>query len=163
METTPLKRSAQLAQLSREHHFGLLCAWKIKQGLWHNIALERIADYVDYFWNAVLADHFRTEESRLYKHAQHDLIERGLREHAGIKAQVALIRGKDKSYREAYFNLADLLTKHIRFEERELFPYLESVLSPEQLSGIANDPLLLHKRPVTDSYPDEFWITKRQQ
>ena len=32
-EIKPLKRSKELAPLSREHHDGLLFAWKIKQGL----------------------------------------------------------------------------------------------------------------------------------
>ena len=44
--TKPLKRNPNLVPLSREHHFGLLFAWKLKQGLAKNTSLETMRDYV---------------------------------------------------------------------------------------------------------------------
>ena len=43
--TTPIKRSQALIQFSREHHFGLLLVWKMRQGLKENIEPIRISDY----------------------------------------------------------------------------------------------------------------------
>ena len=36
----PIKRSKELVPLSKEHHEGLLFAWKIKQGLQNGIGIE---------------------------------------------------------------------------------------------------------------------------
>ncbi len=44
-----MKRSEYIVPLSKDHHFGLLCSWKIQKGLDKNIALNRITAYVDFF------------------------------------------------------------------------------------------------------------------
>lgn len=57
--------------------------------------------------------------------------------------------------------LADLVDRHIRYEERELFPYLERVLNAEQLLLIGNQLKQLHPETPSDTYKDEFWISKQ--
>ena len=53
---------------------------------------------------------------------------------------------------------ADLLEKHIRFEERVLFPYLETILPEEQLQSIGEQLEELHSNIATDDFADEFWV-----
>ena len=44
-EAKPIKRSKQLSPLSREHHDGLLFAWKIRQGFENGTPLEEMRKY----------------------------------------------------------------------------------------------------------------------
>jgi hypothetical protein len=66
-ETRPIKRSKELAPLSREHHDGLLFAWKIKQGLANDTPIETIVSYTRWFWSNHIRPHFRDEEKVLVK------------------------------------------------------------------------------------------------
>ncbi len=68
--------------------------------------------------------------------------------------------------REDFVRLSDHIEQHIRFEERELFQYLEDSLSPNELSGIHDllekHPVGTHcKNPVADVWKDEFWVTQK--
>ena len=58
---------------------------------------------------------------------------------------------------QGYLEFADLLTKHIRFEERELFPHIEAALPDAALKQIGEFLSNRHAVPVVDDYPDEFW------
>ena len=53
-------------------------------------------------------------------------------------------------------DFADALYKHIRFEERSVFPYLEEHLSDEQMDTIGLE-LSQHHHKEDDDYEDEFW------
>ncbi len=58
--STPIKRHETIVQFSREHHYGLLLVWKIKQGIQKNIDPERISSYVLYFFeNDILFSHIQ--------------------------------------------------------------------------------------------------------
>ena len=51
--------------------------------------------------------------------------------------------------------LADIMETHIRFEERELFPSLETQLSPSQLAEVKEK---LDKHSVScEIWTEEFW------
>ena len=56
--------------------------------------------------------------------------------------------------------LCDLLNHHIRFEERELFVYMENLLSTEKLNEVFKE---LEKHPLkTEEWKEEeFWIKKK--
>lgn len=43
-----LKRNENLKVLSREHHYGLLFSWKIREGLQKSIPTERMRPFVEY-------------------------------------------------------------------------------------------------------------------
>ncbi|NJO25088.1 MAG: hypothetical protein HC867_03800 [Bacteroidia bacterium] len=64
-KTEPIKRSPQLAPLSREHHDGLLFVWKIRQGLQNNTDVLTIADFILWYDEQHLKTHFETEEKLL--------------------------------------------------------------------------------------------------
>lgn len=152
----PLKRSEHLIRLSREHHSGLLFCWKIRQGLKKNADTERIRKYVEFFWQHDLADHFREEEDILFASKKDDdKVKKALQEHVEIKALIDSITKSKAPEAGMLTALADAVDHHIRYEERELFPYLEATFTPEQLLRIGEQ---LNAAPSSaDNYTDEFW------
>ena len=62
----PIKRNEALVQLSRDHHYGLLLCWKIREGIKRRIEPQRIKNYVDWFWLHHLEQHFEIEEKYLF-------------------------------------------------------------------------------------------------
>src|SRR5688572_14989203 len=63
----PIKRSEQLAPLSREHHDGLLFAWKLRQGLAKAIPVETLSSYCIWYWKNHIKQHFHHEEDIILK------------------------------------------------------------------------------------------------
>jgi hemerythrin-like domain-containing protein len=157
-EIKPLKRSKELAPLSREHHDGLLFAWKIKQGLANGTSIETLCNYTRWFWSNHLKAHFNNEETLLVKFlpADNPLVIQMFKEHARIRD---LINSLDKEPGSSSLQLlAGLVNNHIRFEERELFAYAEKNLTQEQLAEIYKD--LPHDSHCETEWKDEFWIKK---
>src|SRR5215510_2478864 len=87
METKPIKRSKELAPLSREHHDGLLFAWKIKQGLDNGTSLDMLRDYTRWFWINHIKPHFKDEEKVLVKFlpADNPMVQQMVKEHEQIR------------------------------------------------------------------------------
>lgn len=159
-QSTPIKRSKELTQLSREHHDGLLLAWKIKTGLSNNIELKRIADYVDFFYHANLENHFELEEQFLFSllPAKNELRIKAELQHNELRAIVNRIKIRVNA--SCLMELVELLQGHIRFEERELFNYIEQT-TPENLLREAAISIESHSINKKLNWSDEFW-TKRQ-
>ena len=65
----------------------------------------------------------------------------------------------EEADKQSLLILCDLVTKHIRFEERELFAYLEELLTKEQLDNVFVE---IEKHPVTSEteWTEEFWVRK---
>ncbi|HEX6845465.1 MAG TPA: hypothetical protein VF144_00740, partial [Chitinophagaceae bacterium] len=86
-EIKPLKRSKELAPLSREHHDGLLFVWKIRQGLANGTPVETLGDYTKWFWTNHIKPHFKDEEKVLVKFLPVDnaLVKQMFKEHAEIR------------------------------------------------------------------------------
>lgn len=156
-ETKPIKRSDALVKFSREHHYGLLSVWKIRQGIRKNIEAERIADYVLFFFEHDLQTHFREEETLLFAKIErgNSMLERALQEHQEMYGLIENIRA-DKEDFHLLTEFADALEKHIRFEERVFFNYLQNDLSAEDLLQLAEK----HRGKVCDvseNWNDKFW------
>ncbi len=161
MTTKPIKRSESIVKLSREHHFSLLFGWKIRQGLKNNTAPERIVPYALYFLKNHLLPHFKEEEEILFVPASDSLVMRAKKEHTAIQHLVEeLPITKGIQLTEQLRRLADDLDKHIRFEERELFPHLEKILMADQLELIGQQLKEASGPEEKDSYTDEFWNLK---
>ena len=159
--TKPIKRNQSLVQLSREHHFSLLFGWKIRQGIKNNTPSARMIPYAEYFWKHHLLPHFREEEEILFIPASDPLIIKAKEEHAQIRQLVeSLLTIQDILAGEKLRQLADQLDKHIRFEERELFPHLEKVLQPDQLERIGKLLKEAAAPEEEDRYEDAFWNLK---
>jgi hemerythrin-like domain-containing protein len=157
----PIKRSQQLAPLSREHHDGLLFAWKLQQGLNNATSVEVLKDYCLWYYKEHLRQHFHEEEEILLKYISADdkLAIQLKAEHDNIRELILSIGHKPDTITIGM--LADFINRHIRFEERVLFGYVEKTLSPAQLDEIfkqlENDPA------CSSEWKDEFWVKKAKR
>ena len=154
----PLKRSKELAPLSREHHDGLLFAWKIKQGLANGTSIETLCNYTRWFWLNHIKSHFKEEEKVLVKFLPGDnlLVLQMFKEHAQIRDLIISLDKEPDS--GSLQSLADLVNNHIRFEERELFAYAEKTLTQEQLNEVYKE--LPHDSRCETEWKDEFWVKR---
>jgi hemerythrin-like domain-containing protein len=157
-EIKPIKRSKQLTPLSKDHHDGLLFAWKIKQGLKNGTDIKLIAEYVQWFWKNHLEEHFKEEEQILAPHlpADNELLKRMIDEHQEIESMVHINESiPDETLLR---NLAQAIDDHIRFEERQLFSYAEKIIPEKELNLIYEQ---LSKEPVQcEKWEREFWVKK---
>lgn len=154
----PLKRHPALVPLSKDHHFGLLLCWKIRTGIAKEIAPERISAYVQYFFDHHLLQHFREEENYVFSllDAQDEKRKKAEKQHRTLK----LLRERVESEPDQLHSLLTLIEKeletHIRFEERELFPYMQEKLSDDQLAVLEQQLDEIHA-PVAEQWDDAFW------
>lgn len=155
MKTKPIKRNKNLVVLSKDHHFGLLACWKVRQGINKEIEPDKIRKYILYFWDNHLDQHFQDEERLLFD--KNEKTTEALQQHQAIRDHIQLIRNAPIINPPQLNDWADLLDKHIRFEERELFPYLEQILPEERLKEIGQALLESHQEPMKDAWDDTFW------
>ncbi|MCY7311459.1 MAG: hemerythrin domain-containing protein [Chitinophagaceae bacterium] len=158
-EIKPIKRSVQLQPLSREHHDGLLFVWKIRQGINNHTSIEKLSDYTGWFWKNHIRPHFFQEEKvlLLFMEAAHPMAVQLRNEHNYIRELIIAI-DKDADSHD-FTSLANLLEKHIRFEERELFQFLEEHLSEKELAEIY-EKLEKYAVACEEEWKDEFWLKK---
>ena len=156
----PIKRHQALVSFSKEHHFGLLLVWKIRQGLANAVSAERISRYVLFFFNEDLKIHFREEEELLFSKlpAIDTLRIQAEEEHKEIYRLIAVITqtaNDEKLLRQ----FADTLDKHIRFEERTLFNHLQTHVAPEELEEISKR--FSNSVDLDSKWDDVFWLRKK--
>jgi hemerythrin-like domain-containing protein len=124
----PMKRDPSLVPLSHDHHHGLVRVFEIRQALRQGESLSEQQAKNAAFLQNDLAPHFQAEELHLVPLLrQFDVveplaIEQLLEDHRQL---TRLARAATASDLDAF---ADLLERHIRREEREIFPaYQERV------------------------------------
>jgi hemerythrin-like domain-containing protein len=125
-----MKRDPRLQGLSSEHHHGLVLARRAAQGRVDAAEVRRRFD-------AELRPHFAVEEEvilpALEAAGEVAFVERTRADHARLRELLAAAeRGEPGRLAE----FAETLERHIRFEERELFPAVEARLSQEQLDRV---------------------------
>ena len=142
--------------MSHDHHTGLVFAWRLKQGIAIEASELQMRAYIMYFWDNDLKRHFGEEENLLLTQlSDSDPMKiRTLQEHKSIRELVHLIDSSDER-KDRIQQLSKLVHDHIRFEERQLFPYLERALSATQLNAIGEQ---LGKSPeFCDRWEQHFW------
>ncbi|MEO6905272.1 MAG: hemerythrin domain-containing protein [Ginsengibacter sp.] len=155
MKKKPIKRNENLVKLSKDHHASLLFCWKLRQGIKYHVEIERLLNYVQYFWLHHFSTHFKEEEEFLFKPFKDELAQKAMDDHQKIKNFIDQVSFSEKKYEEdILLELAEMVDQHVRYEERILFPHLEGKLSDEQLKTIGK---LISKEPLMDSYGDDFW------
>jgi len=158
---TPQKRHQAIVSFSKDHHFGLLLVWKIRQGLNKAVNPERISNYVTFFFKEDLEKHFAEEEQLLFSKLPADdgLRKQAETDHQAIYKLVAAIE-KKKDDAVLLNQLADELEKHIRFEERELFNHLQDNITADDLEVIAKRFSNSNKE-IDEKWEDVFWEIKK--
>lgn len=148
-----MRRSRQLKPLSSEHHQALLVSLQLKRGLaGHGESagaprdLAGLVALARRFDERVFRPHTKAEEELLGKHLPAADFSRLTAEHGELKGLVeAAQRVEPAEQRVALGRFAEKLELHVRWEERELFPYAEEHLGDEALAVIGGE---LEKRLV---------------
>jgi hypothetical protein len=133
-----MKRSQALAPLSRDHHVALGVALRLRRAT--DATLEQAIKRFLEFWDRQGEDHFVIEE-RLVLPALPDedsewaaATRRVRDDHAEIRNRASALPGGASL--DAAHGLGALLSAHVRYEERELFPLLEERLSQDALAAL---------------------------
>ena len=127
-----MRRSRELAPLSRDHHRALEHALKLRRAS-RDDASAVVAGFLAFLVEDGRA-HFAQEETLLVPVVPEDhaaLATRMFNEHAEILRRAAVLGGEPEV--TAARELGELLSRHVRFEERELFPLLEQRLPERRL------------------------------
>lgn len=139
-----MKRHKSLYPLSHDHHHALVQSRNLRlassePGLasFYEVAQNFIA-----FWDTKLTLHFQQEEEILlpafsrYSSADREEIRETLTQHVEIHHAVDELKAnlsQNTATSTAGLHLAQLLEKHIRYEENFLFPAIEEIVPEDQL------------------------------
>ncbi|WP_242337639.1 MULTISPECIES: hemerythrin domain-containing protein [Anaeromyxobacter] len=148
-----MKRSRALKPLSSEHHQALLISFQLKQGLAGHAEsagapkdLPGLVALARRFEEQILRPHCRAEEELIGQHLTEGDLRRLRGEHAELQRLLDAARGARPGEQRAELSaFADLLERHVRWEERDLFPYAELHVDEAALATIGGE---LEKRLV---------------
>ena len=135
-----MKRSDALRALSHQHHQGLFAALQLKRARQETAADARTI-FLD-FYEREGSRHFRAEEELLLpafaRHTRVDdpLIVRVLTEHVDLRGRGQDLERSADPDPATLCELGERLESHIRFEEKTLFPQIESLAGPELQSAL---------------------------
>ena len=152
-----MPRHPSLISLSHDHHHGLALALRCRKqalGRIKPVGLEglreRAAEFREFFRSS-LDHHFKAEEDALFPFMRSSIPQSGqlipelLLEHEQIRSSVHRLEG-DNELAKLLFDVGDLLERHIRREERELFPLFEQQVSPTEAEKVQRDIEKILKR-----------------
>jgi len=146
---TPIKRHKGLQNLSREHHFILLFAWKIRQGINKAVEPARIKNYIDWVHQKYLIPHIEFEKKYIvplsvtHREKVEELFE----------SIAKLLENISPDY--AQFSLLEQnITEAVRFEERSLFNEIQEL---NEFHKIAESWNFIKPFKIWVDYEDQFW------
>lgn len=140
------KRSRALKPLSAEHHQALLVAFQVRKAVaGHAEAagaprdMDGLMSLARRFEEKVLSAHVSAEEELLGSHLSRDDLARLRAEHRQLLSLLKEARSGPAPQRRApLVAFADLLERHVRWEERELFPRVEEGMAEEELARVGH-------------------------
>jgi hemerythrin-like domain-containing protein len=156
-----MKRNENLETLSWEHHDGLVVAFRLQQGIKKGTQAVLLSKYILHFWEHALQRHFWQEEQTLNQHLDSDtqgklFLNQMMEEHRAFRILIKQLR-KNGTNNDNIAEFAARLNRHIRFEERMLFPFIEKVVSTDQLADIGSFLHKYHKHGGKEWKP-RFWV-----
>lgn len=156
-----MQRSEHLHPLSHQHHDGLMAVLLLKKGLHKQASAAVMRDFILQLWEPGLRKHFLAEELHLHpgqtKSPGTDLHYNRLKEeHAALRA---LILSLKEGVADAALirSFAELLEKHIRFEEREFFEAIQIEAPADQLSAVGTQLHTMEQQKSCEAFPIRFW------
>lgn len=138
-----MKRCPALQNLSREHHTALSLALRLRRAAasGDELAVEAACNQACEVFRNELLPHFREEElcllPRLEAAGAGAVVARTLIEHRALQR---LVRELELPDADVLLRFADLLTTHVRFEERDLFDQAETLVGADALAEILRRP-----------------------
>ena len=143
-------RHPSLVSLSHDHHHGLALALRCRKQALGQIrpmgaqGLRERAKEFHTFFSHNLVRHFRAEEQILFPligslvPESQSIIDRLLKDHEEIRTANKRLES-ETGLGKLIFDLGDLLERHIRTEERELFPLFERHVGVTEAEGTAEE------------------------
>ena len=134
-----LKRIPELRRLSEDHHHGLALARRARlagegDG---NLSVSHVWEEIEKKFEDELEPHFRIEEEYLIPPLialeETELIERFNEDHKLLRDRVS---NQSERSISTLIEFGEILERHIRFEERELFETAQQRLSSDELKAI---------------------------
>ncbi|WP_295623586.1 hemerythrin domain-containing protein [uncultured Nitrosomonas sp.] len=124
-----MPRTGALLSLSREHHTSLVLARAARKAAESNDAATNLAmvGHIEAHWHDVLAAHFAQEEALLRlteDMLSAEIVARIRAEHEELRMLICGPCELDSAVRLRH--VGELLAAHVRYEERVLFPQLQS-------------------------------------
>jgi len=122
-------------------------------GLRKEVAPSRIRTYLNWFYTRHLVPHFVMEEHYLFPilGSDHAEVQTALEQHG----QIHQFFTKPEFTIQDLQELEQLMTLHIRFEERVLFNTIQACADEETLRLLENH---LSDEDFTDNETDPFWL-----
>jgi iron-sulfur cluster repair protein YtfE (RIC family) len=143
-------RHPSLTPLSHDHHHGLALALRCRKQALGQIKpmgavglRERAKEFLSFYASNLVA-HFRAEEEVLFPLLGHaapessEVIDELLSDHEQIRQAAAQLEN-GTGLAKLLFDLGDLLERHIRKEERELFPLFDQHVKVAEAVAIGQE------------------------
>jgi hemerythrin-like domain-containing protein len=140
-----MKRHVALQPLSRDHHKALFVAQRLRRASDADAAAVREA-FLEY-WHEHGRLHFRVEEEVLLPaFAAHgdpadERVAQMLLDHVQIRGQARRLSHDGAPPVEKLHALGTALERHVRLEEREVFPLIEAALPPAAATALVDEIL----------------------
>lgn len=137
-----MRRDPSLIPLSHQHQHGLALSVLIDRGLKEDHSPQRIDELyrkVAAMVEIELLHHFQVEEEVLFPAVREEtdcgeLVDELLAQHGELKTLADRLASADPANRARLLGeFADLLSRHIRIEERQLFERIQAQIPPERL------------------------------
>src|SRR6266478_9046349 len=133
------RRHESLIPLSHEHHDALMLAWRLRTGDLSKREPELRARHVIAYFEYRLVNHLKLEEDLLFPAfravlgVEASLIDVLLNDHRELGARAAAIKAGAHDQVDSF---CDLLERHIRTEERQLFVLTENRMKPAEMAKV---------------------------
>ena len=134
-----MKRRPELQDLSRDHHEALAVALRLKRA--GDADADEVRARLHEYLERIGDDHFDVEEELLLAPLRESetgavMADRICAEHRELRALAAA--APDAPAAQLH-ELGGALERHVRFEEREVFPYLEQHMEPAALAQLGRE------------------------
>lgn len=136
-----MKRAPALVGLSHDHHNALFAALKLRRATAETAGAAREA--LAAYWEGHGRTHFRLEEEVLfpayarYGDVYDELVARALCDHIAIRQGITAVLEDPNPPPDRLHALGELMSDHVRLEERKLFPLIEQALPAPELAALA--------------------------
>jgi hemerythrin-like domain-containing protein len=144
-----VKRHRALQPLSRDHHVALVAAQRLRRAMDGDAARDEFLA----FWREHGARHFQVEEEVLLPAAAGwadpgtECVVRMLVDHVRIRAAAQRLEREPQPL-EALHELGTMLERHVRLEEREVFPLIEAAMPEDAADRLVAAVIEAERRPA---------------
>lgn len=153
-----MKRDPNLYPLSWQHQNGLMAVLLLKKGINKGADVQVMSDFIHSLWEAELKEHFLAEEEALVpgNDKQHQTYYQKLKTEHQLLAGMIEIISRQEADLFLINKFQQQLEQHIRFEEREFFPWLEQHFTAAELEKMGAQLQHLPSKTCVN-YKVKFW------